>query len=279
MSDILVNEIKKYLQNGDTLAAKVMFEEMIDDDARQQLLHDKSFFQTMVTDINYDAVETLIKFGVDVNQTLDKAMSALGWAAFSEENFQSRLRMIQLLLDNGADETMACTCHGHILCETIYLEKFRMFEFFLDRVHTIDELNNAVDDNGKKIDFFVAKCGKPEIIKAFQDKKTYLKGGAQPKSPYLKTDDHTIEMSKMLDGGIRLTEVYNFQSARRMTITKTHNALNTQIEYFSDIIDPNPVLDAAEELTKLGGDPGRGWQRKLIYRAVEKKPDTAKKPG
>ena len=75
-----------------------------------------------------------------------------------------------------------------------------------------------------------------------------------------------------------LTEIYNFHSERRITMIAVKGNIKVETEYFQDVKTPHVIEDAAARLHAKGGDIGRGWVRRLIYKDIEKGPGTAKKP-
>ena len=286
-----LSKIKSHLKKGNIQEAEKLLQENPDLEAK--LAKQNDFFRDCIGNVNLPAVTFLIKRGADTRVTLGKGMNALGWAIFGQNKFDDRIKIVEALFEADPTLSHACEGHGHQLIEALAEKNWRMFSYFLGRVKSLDEIKNITDEKGRTLESYVNAAKHATVQSQYENKKSELsKLQAKPiesrkekeehkvEAPdtSVKTGRHVIEFVEKLSGEKTLSEIYNFQSCRRITVLETANGLDTTIENFSDIKDTDVIENAAADLMAQGGDPGRIWQRKVIYKSFEKGPDTSVAP-
>lgn len=283
-----LSKIKSHLKKGNIQEAEKLLQENPDLEAK--LAKQNDFFRDCISNVNLSAVTFLIERGADTRVTLGKGMNALGWAIFGQDKFDDRIKIVEALFE--ADPTLchACESHGHQLIEALAEKNWRMFSYFLGRVKSLDEIKNITDDKGRTLESYVNAAKHATVQSQYENKKAELSNAQsmpivkpmkqqdeKPETP-VKTGRQVIEFVEKLSGDKTLSEIYNFQSCRRITVLETTNGVDTTIENFSDIKDADVIENAAADLMAQGGHPGTIWQRKVVYRAFDKGPDTSVTP-
>ena len=125
-------KVKSLITQGNMEEANLLLR--ADPALKNKLGYDHKFLIKCVKNANLEAVKLLVECGADIHDTSSNAMTALGWAIYREDHFETRLEIADFLIEQGADQQLVCTCHGHLLIEALSTDNIRMFTRFLNQV-------------------------------------------------------------------------------------------------------------------------------------------------
>ena len=245
--------LKEILRNKDLFDPKT-----VSRPARAELAKDKKFFIEMLESANFPAIKFLVESGADVRVKLAKGMNALGWVLFRDGNVSERQKSVDFLLASGANKYFVCGDHADALSETLHTEKYNNFIYMLSKFDDLSDLIGV----GNTLKGKIYGTGNQDVINAFETRVSELenKVGAGPdiNDGFEKLGRHAISVTVFSEKGVSLTEVYNFQSFRRHTITRVPEGVDAKVEDFNNVAYAL-VESAAYALELRGGDP-QNWK-------------------